>query len=219
MCVCEPGISESVNTVDSISHSTTFPSNLILSNVNLTHYRLYTSTHTYEGHNFLCDTVLVLFRHLSIQGQFRNRKYRASKKPHSSLGKISQRIAINLARPGTVHGVLHRDTYARSYMIPNNNNNRLTIRPAKTSIPRGQMATLTVGVLALQGGVAEHLSLLKRAAPEVSSDNHSFQFIQVRTTPELARCDALIIPGGESTTMSIVAKRLGLLEPLREFVK
>ncbi|KAK4207553.1 class I glutamine amidotransferase-like protein [Rhypophila decipiens] len=81
------------------------------------------------------------------------------------------------------------------------------------------MATVTVGVLALQGGVAEHLSLLKRAAPQVSPDDRSFHFLQVRTAAELAKCDALIIPGGESTTMSIVAQRLGLLEPLREFVK
>ncbi|KAM7195465.1 Class I glutamine amidotransferase-like protein [Rhypophila sp. PSN 637] len=81
------------------------------------------------------------------------------------------------------------------------------------------MATVTVGILALQGGVAEHLSLLKRAAPRVSPDDRSFHFLQVRTAAELAKCDALIIPGGESTTMSIVAQRLGLLEPLREFVK
>lgn len=95
----------------------------------------------------------------------------------------------------------------------------LTLRPVKTNISQNQMAAVTVGVLALQGGVAEHLSLLKRAAPKVSSDNHSFNFIEVRTVAELAKCDALIIPGGESTTMSIVAQRLGLLEPLREFVK
>lgn len=97
--------------------------------------------------------------------------------------------------------------------------NNLTLRPAKTNTSETQMATVTVGVLALQGGVAEHLSLLKRAAPQVSPDNRSFNFIEVRSAAELAKCDALIIPGGESTTMSIVAKRLGLLEPLREFVK
>jgi len=80
------------------------------------------------------------------------------------------------------------------------------------------MAGITVGILALQGGVAEHLSLLRRAAPQLPSDE-SFDFIQVRTREELAKCDALIIPGGESTTMSIVAQSLGLLDPLRDFVK
>ena len=41
----------------------------------------------------------------------------------------------------------------------------------------------------------------------------------VRTKEDLDACDALIIPGGESTTMAIVAKNMGLLEPLRDFVK
>ncbi|KAK3319160.1 PdxT/SNO family [Apodospora peruviana] len=86
------------------------------------------------------------------------------------------------------------------------------------------MGKITVGVLALQGGVVEHISLLQKAAPYISSPDTSksdfdFDFIQVRTKNELAACDALIIPGGESTTMSIVAQRLGLLDPLRDFVK
>ncbi|KAK3294233.1 PdxT/SNO family [Chaetomium fimeti] len=80
--------------------------------------------------------------------------------------------------------------------------------------------TITVGVLALQGGVVEHLNLLRRATAHVQSpDSLRFTFAEVRTAPQLAQCDALIIPGGESTTMAIVARRLGLLDPLREFVK
>ncbi|KAK3943361.1 PdxT/SNO family [Diplogelasinospora grovesii] len=84
---------------------------------------------------------------------------------------------------------------------------------------------LTVGVLALQGGVIEHLSLLRKAADYLTSTgatqlkSNDFEFIEVRTKEQLSRCDALIIPGGESTTMGIVAARLGLLEPLRQFVK
>ncbi|KAK4126373.1 SNO glutamine amidotransferase [Parathielavia appendiculata] len=84
---------------------------------------------------------------------------------------------------------------------------------------------ITVGVLALQGGVVEHLNLLRKAASQLQSsspkshDGVEFIFTEVRTTPQLAQCDALIIPGGESTTMAIVARRLGLLDPLREFVK
>jgi 5'-phosphate synthase pdxT subunit len=106
---------------------------------------------------------------------------------------------------------------------------------------------LTVGVLALQGAFKEHLQLLREAAQRLSSSFSSasassdvdagadktttttrwkkraagveWRFIEVRTAAELARCDALIIPGGESTTMSLVAARSGLLEPLREFVK
>ncbi|EXJ90768.1 glutamine amidotransferase [Capronia coronata CBS 617.96] len=82
--------------------------------------------------------------------------------------------------------------------------------------------TITVGVLALQGAFLEHLVLLKRAADYLHGHEgvtESFDFIEVRNAEQLARCDALIIPGGESTTMSLVAAQSGLLEPLREFVK
>ncbi|KAL2258612.1 hypothetical protein VTK26DRAFT_8022 [Humicola hyalothermophila] len=88
-------------------------------------------------------------------------------------------------------------------------------KPISSSTP------ITVGVLALQGGVVEHLAHLRKAAAHLSSSSpqREFVFTEVRTTPELQQCDALVIPGGESTTMAIVARRLGLLEPLREFVK
>jgi len=76
---------------------------------------------------------------------------------------------------------------------------------------------LVVGVLALQGAFVEHLSLLRVAAAR--HPRHRFDFVQVRTAAELARCDGLVIPGGESTTLSLVASRSGLLEPLRDFVK
>jgi len=46
-----------------------------------------------------------------------------------------------------------------------------------------------------------------------------FSFIEVRTPAELSRCSALILPGGESTSISLIAERTGLLEPLRQFVK
>lgn len=83
--------------------------------------------------------------------------------------------------------------------------------------------TVTVGVLALQGAFVEHLALLRKAAAQISArppdSPRAFEFIEVRTEEELARCDGLIIPGGESTTLSLVAARSGILEPLREFVK
>lgn len=80
------------------------------------------------------------------------------------------------------------------------------------------MTTITVGVLALQGAFYEHVQLLKKAAATFDADSH-WQFIEVRTPPELERCDALILPGGESTTISLVAASSNLLEPLRDFVK
>ena len=77
------------------------------------------------------------------------------------------------------------------------------------------MTTITVGVLALQGAFHEHIQLLKEAV----ANQGQWEFIEVRTPPELARCDALILPGGESTAISLVAARSNMLESLRDFVK
>lgn len=86
-----------------------------------------------------------------------------------------------------------------------------------------QTLAITIGVLALQGAFSEHLQLLRHAVAALRASNESTEvswaFIEVRTPEELAKCDALIIPGGESTTISLVAQSSGLLEPLREFVK
>ncbi|EEQ31650.1 Senecionine N-oxygenase [Microsporum canis] len=83
--------------------------------------------------------------------------------------------------------------------------------------------TITVGVLALQGAFHEHIQLLRVAAAKLrgnkSMTKQQWEFVEVRTPAELARCDGLIIPGGESTAMALVAARSNLLEPLREFVK
>ncbi|GAA2337315.1 MULTISPECIES: pyridoxal 5'-phosphate synthase glutaminase subunit PdxT [Streptomyces] len=67
-----------------------------------------------------------------------------------------------------------------------------------------------IGVLALQGDVREHLAALTAAGATPR---------QVRRPEELAEVEALVIPGGESTTMSKLAIIFGLLEPLRERVR
>ena len=66
-----------------------------------------------------------------------------------------------------------------------------------------------VGVLALQGDVREHLATLSALGAEA---------VTVRRPEELAAVDALVVPGGESTTMAKLATRFGLLEPLRAAV-
>lgn len=92
--------------------------------------------------------------------------------------------------------------------------------PSTSSNTATTTTPLTIGVLALQGAFVEHISLLQRAATHTSSlQNLSLDFIEVRTPSELASCAALILPGGESTAISLIAARCGLLEPLREFVK
>jgi pyridoxal 5'-phosphate synthase pdxT subunit len=77
--------------------------------------------------------------------------------------------------------------------------------------------TTIVGVLALQGAFLEHIVLLRKAAAALQEDH--WHFIEVRNTNDLARCRALVIPGGESTTISFVAAQSEILEPLRQFVK
>ena len=64
------------------------------------------------------------------------------------------------------------------------------------------------GVLALQGDFAEHVSMLRRLKVESA---------EVRLPEHLQGLDALIIPGGESTTIGKLSKDFGLLEPLRQF--
>lgn len=66
---------------------------------------------------------------------------------------------------------------------------------------------MKIGVLALQGDFEAHARVLARLSVPAS---------EVRTPVQLADVDALIIPGGESTTLRIIANAVGLLEPLRE---
>ncbi|WP_110183290.1 pyridoxal 5'-phosphate synthase glutaminase subunit PdxT [Nocardioides solisilvae] len=70
--------------------------------------------------------------------------------------------------------------------------------------------TTTVGVLALQGDVREHLAALRSVGAAA---------VPVRRVAELAACDALVLPGGESTTMVKLAATFELLAPLREAVR
>jgi pyridoxal 5'-phosphate synthase pdxT subunit len=69
------------------------------------------------------------------------------------------------------------------------------------------LTILRVGVLALQGDVREHLSALRGCGAEAST---------VRTPADLDSVDALVLPGGESTTMSRLLQVFGLEMPLRE---
>jgi pyridoxal 5'-phosphate synthase pdxT subunit len=65
-----------------------------------------------------------------------------------------------------------------------------------------------IGVLALQGDFEAHGAMLRGLGAEVR---------EVRVRADLAGLDGLIIPGGESTTMTLGIEREGLAEPLREF--
>ena len=68
------------------------------------------------------------------------------------------------------------------------------------------MTSPVVGVFALQGDVREHLRML---------DGLGVRAVAVRRPAELDACDALVLPGGESTTMAKLARTFDLLEPVR----
>jgi 5'-phosphate synthase pdxT subunit len=69
------------------------------------------------------------------------------------------------------------------------------------------MGMVRIGVLALQGDVREHLRALSDSGAEA---------VSVRRISELDSVDGLVIPGGESTTISKLAVAFDLLEPLRK---
>jgi 5'-phosphate synthase pdxT subunit len=72
------------------------------------------------------------------------------------------------------------------------------------------MTETVIGVLALQGDVREHLAALAECGVVARP---------VRRAEELATVDALVVPGGESTTISRLAGIFELLEPIRDRIK
>lgn len=74
------------------------------------------------------------------------------------------------------------------------------------------LSGLKIGILGLQGAFVEHLAALKRVEPSIES-------IIIREPSQLDESlDGIIIPGGESTTMTIVAQNYGLFPGLKEWV-
>ncbi len=67
-----------------------------------------------------------------------------------------------------------------------------------------------VGVLALQGGFAAHVGKLRAMGALIR---------EVRTPADLVGLDGLVLPGGESTTMTLGMEREGLAEPITEFIR
>jgi 5'-phosphate synthase pdxT subunit len=72
------------------------------------------------------------------------------------------------------------------------------------------VSTPTIGVLALQGDVREHLKVLSDLGVDA---------IGVRRPAELDACDGLVIPGGESTTMAKLARTFELFDPVQKRIR
>jgi pyridoxal 5'-phosphate synthase pdxT subunit len=67
-----------------------------------------------------------------------------------------------------------------------------------------------IGVLAMQGAFAEHLKALEACGARTRL---------VRTPADLEGLDGIVLPGGESTTMTMLLDRMGLLKPLRSAIE
>lgn len=76
------------------------------------------------------------------------------------------------------------------------------LRQAEQLAAESEQRTVTVGVLGLQGDFEKHLEMLRRLRDVMT--------VVVRSPEELQRCDGLIIPGGESTTVGKLMVRYGL---------
>ena len=84
------------------------------------------------------------------------------------------------------------------------------LREGPGSARTGAMPSPLIGVLALQGDFEAHA----RALAEAGADAR-----EVRTPEGLEGLDGLVLPGGESTTMTLGIEREGLAEPLRALVR
>jgi len=83
---------------------------------------------------------------------------------------------------------------------------------------RTDMSTVTVGILEVQGAFLEHRVALQTAAQNIQSE-FDLRIIDVRTADDVTNeMDGLIIPGGESTTISIYLNRNKMAEPLRDWI-
>ncbi|KAJ7735124.1 alpha beta-hydrolase [Mycena maculata] len=97
----------------------------------------------------------------------------------------------------------------------------VTLRPAQFSSALRRASRVTHpdsnpirSLLALQGAFAEHQTRLQNLRLK-----RKINAILVKTFEDLHRCDGLIIPGGESTTIALLARLSGLLDPLKEFIQ
>jgi len=76
--------------------------------------------------------------------------------------------------------------------------------------------TIRAGVIAVQGDVSEHVQALERAGQRRGK---AVTVDQVRTSGTVPECDLLVVPGGESTTISRLVHQEGIAEEIRAHVK
>lgn len=75
---------------------------------------------------------------------------------------------------------------------------------------------LRIGIAMLQGAREEHASAIDSAAKEMALD---VDIVELRNSHDISNLDALVLPGGESTTMRLASKYRGLLEGIFEWIE
>ena len=74
---------------------------------------------------------------------------------------------------------------------------------------------MKIGVIAIQGDVEEHIKALKATLAE-RGENENGEVIRIKHRGIVSSCDAIVIPGGESTTIGRLMEREGITEELRD---
>jgi len=74
---------------------------------------------------------------------------------------------------------------------------------------------MKIGILNLQGGIVEHIYLLRKAFHNKGING---EVIMIEDKEGLKKIDGLIIPGGESTTMGVLLAKSNMVDALREFI-
>ena len=75
---------------------------------------------------------------------------------------------------------------------------------------------MKVGVIAVQGAVTEHIDILRKAMKELKIDGYT---VPIRATKDLDNVSGLVIPGGESTTISRLILDAGVQQKIIELAK
>jgi len=127
---------------------------------------------------------------------------------NKALGAPSALVAqcrhITLPVQPAVH--LAKLSNPRRFALPNFPTRRFPKKASQTATLSGAVKRLSLGVLALQGDFEAHARVLRSLETDVRL---------VRAPSDLEGLDGLVIPGGESTVMSRLGERYGLIEPLR----
>jgi len=74
---------------------------------------------------------------------------------------------------------------------------------------------MIIGILGFQGGIAEQFHIIRKTMDRISIEG---EIKIVRRASDLDLLDGIVIPGGESTAIGVLAKKMGIIEKLRDLI-